>query len=188
MRTGSSEGGKATIPRCGPSSLQSRLQFDKAETVPRRVSKCMITRRDPFFDSFAPVSPVTDARRHPARSPGLEPRSADDTAQSPHARPAPDSCVSDGWTGSAATRGGQQSHFGKDQIAGPHRLAERVIKVPFCRRQQVPLLLVRQRSGRDRLALLLPAHPSKSIASRGGLEVPIDKIPYQRPANDSRKD
>ena len=53
LRTGSSEGGKATIPRCGPSSLQSRLQFDKAETVPRRVSKCMITRRDPFFDSFA---------------------------------------------------------------------------------------------------------------------------------------
>ena len=51
LRTGSSEGGKATIPRCGPSSLQSRLQFDKAETVLRRVSKCMITRRDPIFES-----------------------------------------------------------------------------------------------------------------------------------------
>ena len=41
------KGGKAAIPRRAPSSLQSRLQSGKVEIILRRVSKFMITRRDP---------------------------------------------------------------------------------------------------------------------------------------------
>ena len=53
LRTGPRKDIKTAIPPTRPSSLQSRLQFDKVETVLLRVSKYMITRRDPFFDSFA---------------------------------------------------------------------------------------------------------------------------------------